>query len=242
MNVQNALAATAAAFAAGAPLHDIRQGLRSFTTSYYLSPGRLNEIDVGGVTVIVDYCHNPPGMRLLGDFVDRLGDSLVATHELGKPSRIGMIAAAGDRRDDSMRELGRIAADHFDVIVVREDISLRGRRAGETAELVADGARAGMNDGGRCKQVEIVPDEIAAVRHCWRGPTPVTWSCCASTSTRSCWPSSSPSRARPRPAPDWGSSTWATPIRWRPPRFCRPEVPEFETWGRQNAPSLVLSP
>lgn len=57
MNVQNALAATAAAFAAGAPLHDIRQGLRSFTTSYYLSPGRLNEIDVGGVTVIVDYCH-----------------------------------------------------------------------------------------------------------------------------------------------------------------------------------------
>ncbi len=172
MNVQNAMAATAAAFAAGAPLHDIRQGLRSFTTSYYLSPGRLNEIDVGGVTVIVDYCHNPPGMRMLGDFVDRLGESLVATHELGKPSRIGMIAAAGDRRDDDMRELGAIAGHHFDVIVVREDISLRGRRPGETASLVADGVRAGMHDGGRCKQIEVVPDEIDAVRHCMARANP----------------------------------------------------------------------
>ena len=71
MNVQNALAAAAAAFAAGAPLHDIRQGLRTFTTTYYLSPGRLNEVEVNGVNVIVDYCHNAPGMRMLGDFVDR---------------------------------------------------------------------------------------------------------------------------------------------------------------------------
>ena len=71
MNVQNALAAAAAAFAAGAPLHDIRQGLRTFSTNYYLAPGRLNEVDVNGVNVIVDYCHNAPAMRQLGDFVDR---------------------------------------------------------------------------------------------------------------------------------------------------------------------------
>ncbi len=76
MNVQNSLAAAAAAFAAGAPLHDIRQGLRTFSTNYYLSPGRLNEIEVNGVNVIVDYCHNAPGMRMLGDFVDRVGESL----------------------------------------------------------------------------------------------------------------------------------------------------------------------
>ena len=42
------LAAAAAAFAAGAHLHDIRQGLRTFSTSYYLSPGRLNQIEVAG--------------------------------------------------------------------------------------------------------------------------------------------------------------------------------------------------
>jgi cyanophycin synthetase len=166
MNVQNALAAAAAAFAAGAPLHDIRQGLRTFSTSYYLSPGRLNEIEVEGVHVIIDYCHNAPGMRMLGDFVDKVGEGLVAsTSDLGKPSRIGVVATAGDRRDEDMAELGAIAADHFDVIVVREDAALRGRERGYTSRLVAEGVRERMEAGARCKQVEIVLDEIEATRH-----------------------------------------------------------------------------
>jgi cyanophycin synthetase len=165
MNVQNALAAAAAAFAAGAPLHDIRQGLRTFSTSYYLSPGRLNEVEVGGRHVIVDYCHNAPGMTMLGDFVDRTADNLSATSELGKVSRIGVVATAGDRRDDDMRELGAIAAQHFDVVVVREDVALRGRQRGDTSALVAEGVRTSMASGARCKQLEVVLDEIEAVRH-----------------------------------------------------------------------------
>jgi cyanophycin synthetase len=165
MNVQNALAAAAAAFAAGAPLHDIRQGLRTFSTSYYLSPGRLNEVEVSGVNVIVDYCHNAPGMRALGDFVDRVGESLESAHDLARPSRIGIIATAGDRRDADMVELGEVAAHHFDVLVVREDVQLRGRQRGDTAELVAEGVRAAMAEGARCRQVEVVLEEIAAVRH-----------------------------------------------------------------------------
>ncbi len=172
MNVQNALAAAAAAFAAGAPLHDIRQGLRSFTSSYYLSPGRLNSIDVEGVSVVVDYCHNAPGMRMLGDFVDRLGDSLTASHDLAKPSRIGVVATAGDRRDDDMRELGTVAADHFDVVVVREDAALRGRERGDSARLVAEGLRARMAEGVRCKQVETVLAERDAVRHAMNRANP----------------------------------------------------------------------
>jgi cyanophycin synthetase len=165
MNVQNALAAAAAAFAAGAPLHDIRQGLRTFSTSYYLSPGRLNEVEVQGVNVIVDYCHNAPGMRMLGDFVDRVGETLTTTSELGKPSRIGVVATAGDRRDEDMRELGQIAAQHFDVVIVREADNLRRRPRGETAGLVAEGVRAAIAAGARCKQVDLVLDEIEAVRN-----------------------------------------------------------------------------
>ena len=165
MNVQNALGAAAAAFASGAPLHDIRQGLRTFSTSYYLSPGRLNEVEVNGINVIVDYCHNAPGMKMLGDFVDRIGDSLASSSDLGKPSRIGVIATAGDRRDDDMRELGAIAAQHFDVVVVREDVALRGRDRGATADLVAEGVRKTMFEGGRCRQVEVITEEIDAVRH-----------------------------------------------------------------------------
>ncbi len=64
-----------------------------------------------------------------------------------------------------MAELGAVAADHFDVIVVREDAALRGRTRGETAGLVADGVRRRSAEGARCKQVEIVLDEIDATRH-----------------------------------------------------------------------------
>ncbi|MEP6632102.1 MAG: Mur ligase family protein, partial [Lapillicoccus sp.] len=164
-NVANALAATGAAFAAGAPLHDIRQGLRTFTTSYYLSPGRMNLVDVDNVEVFIDYCHNPAGMRAIGDFVETYTAQSAGRQDLGKASRIGMIGAAGDRRDDDMRELGAVAARHFDVIVVREDDRLRGRKPGETAALVVDGVRAAMADGARCRQVEVVLDEIDAVNH-----------------------------------------------------------------------------
>jgi cyanophycin synthetase len=165
MNVQNALAAAAAAFAAGAPLHDIRQGLRSFSTNYYLSPGRLNQLEVDGVQVIVDYAHNPPAMRALGQFVDSFAAGLVASHDLAKPSRIGVIATAGDRRDDDMRELGDVSAQHFDVIIVREDQALRGRPRGETSTLIAEGVRRAMEAGARCKQLELVLDELEATRH-----------------------------------------------------------------------------
>ncbi len=72
MNVANALAAAAAAWAAGAHLHDIRQGLRTFSTSFFQAPGRLNLLEVGGVRVVIDYCHNVDGMRQLADFVERM--------------------------------------------------------------------------------------------------------------------------------------------------------------------------
>ena len=104
-------------------------------------------------------------MRMLGDFVDRVGESLDSGSELGKPSRIGIIATAGDRRDEDMVELGEIAAQHFDVVIVREDSNLRRRPLGETAGLVADGVRRAMESGVRCKQLEVILDEIEAVRH-----------------------------------------------------------------------------
>ena len=76
-----------------------------------------------------------------------------------------MIGAAGDRRDDDMRELGHVAAQHFDVLVIREDERLRGRKVGETAGLIAEGAQTAMREGARCRQVEVVLDELDAARH-----------------------------------------------------------------------------
>ena len=165
MNVQNSLAAAAAAFAVGAPLHDIRQGLRTFSTNYYLSPGRLNEIEVNGVNVIVDYCHNAPGMRALGDFVDRIGDSLDSGSELGKPlaHRRHRHGRRPPRRGHARARRGRGRA------LRRGDRprgrGLRKRARGETSALVAEGVRRAMDKGVRCKQLEVIHDEIEAVHH-----------------------------------------------------------------------------
>jgi cyanophycin synthetase len=159
------MAAAGACFAAGAHLHDIRAGLRTFSTSYHLAPGRLNQIDVNGVTVFVDYAHNPAGLAALGDFVAAYTDGLDSVHaELHKRRRIGVVGTAGDRRDEDIIELGRTAALHFDVCVVKEDANPRGRQHGEVAALVEQGALQAIAEGARAKEVRTIPDEIEAVR------------------------------------------------------------------------------
>jgi len=157
------MAAAAAALAAGAHVHDIRAGLRSFTTSYEVAPGRLNLFEVDGFRVIVDYCHNAAGMRMLGDFVDRMA-SQPTGGDVTARRRTGVIASPGDRRDKDIRELGEVAARHFDALIVREDRNLRGRRPGEIAELIAAGARAAAADAARCRSLEVVLDELEASR------------------------------------------------------------------------------
>jgi cyanophycin synthetase len=166
VNVQNALAAAAAAWAAGAHLHDIRQGLRTFTTSYYMAPGRLNMFELDGYRVIVDYAHNPPAVEALGEFVERLAEpSPGGSRPLVTGDRIAVIATAGDRREEDMWEVGRAAARYFDRIVVREDRNTRGRERGETAAVVEEGVREAMAKGARCRQVEIIHEELAAAQH-----------------------------------------------------------------------------
>ena len=170
MMVQNAMAAAAAAHAAGAHLHDIRQGLRSFTTSIYQAPGRLNVFEMDGVKVILDYAHNAAGLETLGEFVDRLASDAARSERPGEASRdanlvVGVVATAGDRRDEDMRQLGRVAARYFNIVIVREDRHPRGRKPGETAELVVEGVREAINEGhARAGTVEIVLDEMEASR------------------------------------------------------------------------------
>jgi len=170
MMVQNAMAAAAAAHAAGAHLHDIRQGLRSFTTSIYQAPGRLNVFEMEGVKVILDYAHNAAGLETLGEFVDRLASDGARSERPGDASRdanlvVGVVATAGDRRDEDMRKLGRVAARYFNIVIVREDRNPRGRKPGETAELVVEGVREAINEGhARAGTVEIVLDEMEASR------------------------------------------------------------------------------
>ncbi|HTG47329.1 MAG TPA: cyanophycin synthetase [Actinomycetota bacterium] len=169
MMVQNAMAAAGAAHAAGAHLHDIRQGLRSFATSIYQAPGRLNVFDLNGVTVVVDYAHNAHGLETLGDFVERIVQDRPTGGRPGEASwaanlRVAVVATAGDRRDEDMRDLGRVAARYFDDVIVREDRNPRGRGPGETAGLIMQGIAEARAGGARAGSAEIVEDEMAATR------------------------------------------------------------------------------
>jgi cyanophycin synthetase len=169
MNVQNALAAAAAAHAAGAHLHDIRHGLRTFAPSFFQAPGRLNLFELAGVKVLVDYAHNAAGLRAVGEFVDRMTTDVRDHAPPGSASwtanlRVAVIATAGDRRDDDIRELGRAAAGYFDDLIIREDVNTRGRERGEAAALVLEGVRAAQAEGTRVGSVEIVTDEMTAAR------------------------------------------------------------------------------
>jgi len=149
VNVKNALAAVGAAYGCNIGLESIRNGLRTFTTSFFQAPGRLNMLELGGYRVVVDYCHNVAGLTELADFVKRM-----------VPARaIGMIAMPGDRRNDDIERFGTIASDIFDEYVIREDTNRRGRAPGEVANLLRDTL---INNGVDSSRIRIELDELEA--------------------------------------------------------------------------------
>ncbi|MGH7602795.1 MAG: cyanophycin synthetase [Gemmatimonadaceae bacterium] len=148
---ENVLAAIATAYVQGMRYDDIRAGLLSFFPSPSLTPGRLNLMRVPKGRVLVDYAHNPAAIRGLMDFVKSIDAN----------RRIGVVAAPGDRRDEDLRAVGKIAAD-LDYVIIKEDEERRGRDEGNVAGLIIDGLRAG---GLSEKQYETIFDEREAITH-----------------------------------------------------------------------------
>ncbi|MEW6371522.1 MAG: cyanophycin synthetase [Pseudomonadota bacterium] len=131
-NIANALAATAALAATGFGNAEIVAGLRSFVSDSKHNPLRSNVFDVEGVTVIVDYAHNCAAYAALAE-----------TARAMTPGRVvGVVAAPGDRRDADLVDIGRTCAAGFDELVVYETEN-RGRKAGDVAALLVQGARLG---------------------------------------------------------------------------------------------------
>ena len=150
-NVQNAMFAAAMAFSLGLKLEDIRHGLRTFDTTFFQAPGRMNIYDEHSFKVILDYGHNPAAVEVMCDLVERLDVT-------GR--RICVLAAPGDRRDEDIKEIGRIAAGRFERYVLRRDDQLRGRKSDEVPNLLRD---ALLENGIPAEQVLVIPDEQAAV-------------------------------------------------------------------------------
>ncbi|AFY38518.1 cyanophycin synthetase [[Leptolyngbya] sp. PCC 7376] len=146
--IANALAACLAAFAQGVDIEHIRQGLRTFKPSAAQTPGRMNLFNLGEYHALVDYAHNPAGYEAVGAFVKNW-----------EGQRIGVVGGPGDRRDEDLILLGKIAADVFDKIIVKEDDDKRGRKSGEVADLIIEGIRQHNPD---CHH-EIILDERQAL-------------------------------------------------------------------------------
>jgi cyanophycin synthetase len=133
VNVANALAAAAIAYAMQVPTETIKQGLSTFVTSYEQSPGRMNIYDKLPFRVIMDYAHNPAAMEHMADLVAKLR----AEHK----RVIAVLAGTGDRRDEDIELLGKLVGSIADELILKED-ERRGRRVGETSALLKRGALA----------------------------------------------------------------------------------------------------
>jgi cyanophycin synthetase len=133
-NVANALAAAAMAFSAGLASTSIGEALSNFRSTYEQNPGRLNLHEVGGVRIIMDYAHNPEGLRALGT----LGQAIKSP--TGRI--IAMLSVPGDRRNEEIVAMGEVGAEFFDKLVFRETPDNRGRPGGEVIRLMTEGALA----------------------------------------------------------------------------------------------------
>ncbi|MFK0732574.1 MAG: cyanophycin synthetase [Gloeotrichia echinulata IR180] len=127
--IANALAASLAAFVQNVTIEQIRSGLKTFRASVSQTPGRMNLFNLGSYHALVDYAHNPASYEALGSFVRNWTTG----------TRIGVVGGPGDRRDEDFITLGKLAAEIFDYIIVKEDDDTRGRPRGSAAELITKG-------------------------------------------------------------------------------------------------------
>lgn len=149
--IQNILPAVLTAFVSDIKIEDIKVGLESFIPSPSQTPGRLNLFEFKNFTLLLDYAHNPAGLRALQQLVERMD---------GKP-KVGIIAGIGDRRVEDNIEIGQIAAEMFDEVIIRQDKNLRGR----SDEEIIDMLKQGIEKVEPKKPFKIIPNEFEAITY-----------------------------------------------------------------------------
>jgi UDP-N-acetylmuramoyl-L-alanyl-D-glutamate--2,6-diaminopimelate ligase len=123
-NVENALAAAAAARALGIGEAAIKQGIEAVDRV----PGRFERVDEGQpFIVLVDYAHTPGALET----------ALEAARELGRGGRLICVFGAGGDRDRAKRPLmGQVVAELADVSLVTSDNPRSEDPAAIAAEVV----------------------------------------------------------------------------------------------------------
>jgi len=157
-NVANVLAAAGGARGMGATAEQVHDGLLDFAPSAERSPGRLNLFRLGPKVVIVDFAHNEAGISAVLDVAEG-----IAAGAAGRAAPItAIIGTAGDRPDDTLRGIGRIAAERAQRVAIKQTLKyLRGR----TARSVVGELLAGVTAGGMAaNEVPIYDTEVDALR------------------------------------------------------------------------------
>jgi len=149
-NVQNAIFAAALAYNMDISLDDIRNGLRTFDSTFFQAPGRMNIYDEHPFKVILDYAHNGAAVEAICGLTDRF--------EV-EGRRIVVLSAPGDRRDEDIRDIADIASGHFDHYICRCDDHRRGRGADEVAVMLKNKL---LENGIDADRIEVIPDEQEA--------------------------------------------------------------------------------
>lgn len=124
--IQNALAATAAAWGAGLNPAMIVRALTTFTTSSSMVPARFNLTEIDGVEVIVDYGHNVGAMKAMGE----------AVGGLGKKRTLMIIGLPGDRRDEDIFATVEATLPYVDEYIFPDQQDRRGRDEMEVPHLL----------------------------------------------------------------------------------------------------------
>jgi cyanophycin synthetase len=149
--IYNVLAATLATYVYGFTIEDIKLNLATFIPSAAQTPGRMNIFEFKEYKVLIDFAHNADGFKGIKEFLSTVES----------PYKIGIITGTGDRRDDDIRDMGRISAEMFDHIIIRQDKFLRGRKAEDIVKLLVEG----IHDSNPQQSYEYIPKEVEALNH-----------------------------------------------------------------------------
>ena len=126
--------AAAMAFSLGIKLDAIRQGLRTFDSTFFQAPGRMNVFNEHPFKVLFDYGHNAHAVRHAG------GPRAARWTSRGR--RIVVLAGPGDRRDEDLVAIANAVAGRFDHYICRRDDNLRERAPDEVPRIQAQALRA----------------------------------------------------------------------------------------------------
>jgi len=149
--IQNILPVVIACNVRGISIEDMKAAFETFLPSASQTPGRLNLFEFEKFKILLDYAHNPAGMRALQKFTDEIDASV----------KVGIVAGIGDRREEDNNEIGSIAGEMFDEIIIRQDKHLRGKTEDELIKMLKDGILAKFPK----KKITVIPSEAEAIHH-----------------------------------------------------------------------------